>query len=135
MPSIIYGLKRMNVSKIIISNRSKERANELKNLFKDLQILNWGELTNFDMIINATTIGLEGNDKFELDFNKFGKNKFFYDVIYQPYKTNFYQVGNEEGNKFEDGLNMFIYQAQKAFHIWHNIKPNIDEELINFLKN
>ena len=135
VPSIIYGLKRMNVSKIIISNRSKERANELKNLFKDLQILNWGELTNFDMIINATTIGLEGNDKFELDFNKFGKNKFFYDVIYQPYKTNFYQVGNEEGNKFEDGLNMFIYQAQKAFHIWHNIKPNIDEELINFLKN
>ena len=30
---------------------------------------------------------------------------------------------------------MFLYQAQKAFNIWHNIEPDIDEETKNLLKN
>ena len=135
VPSIIYALKRMNTYKIFVSNRTKEKAEELKDLFTDLQIINWGELVNFDMIINATSLGLNEKDNFDQDFSQFGKNKFFYDIIYNPYKTNFFDVGNEKGNIYENGLNMFLYQAQKAFNIWHNIEPDINEEVINFLKN
>ena len=123
VPSIIYALKKMNASKIFVSNRTKEKAEDMQNQFDDLQILDWGELTNFDMIINATSIGLKENDKFEIDFSKIGKNKFFYDVIYEPHETNFFQAGNQKGNIFENGLNMFLYQAQKAFNIWHNVEP------------
>ena len=135
VPSIIYALKKMNASKIFVSNRTKEKAEDMQNQFDDLQILDWGKLTNFDMIINATSIGLKENDKFEIDFSKIGKNKFFYDVIYEPHETNFFQAGNQKGNTFENGLNMFLYQAQKAFKIWHNVEPEINEEVINFLKN
>ncbi len=135
VPSIIYALKKMNASKIFVSNRTKEKAEDMQNQFDDLQILDWGELTNFDMIINATSIGLKENDKFEIDFSKIGKNKFFYDVIYEPHETNFFQAGNQKGNTFENGLNMFLYQAQKAFNIWHNVEPEINEEVINFLKS
>ncbi len=135
VPSIIYALKRMNTSKIFVSNRTKEKAEELKDLFTDLQIINWGELVNFDMIINATSLGLNKKDEFDQNFSQFGKNKFFYDIIYDPYKTNFFHAGNEKGNVYENGLNMFLYQAQKAFNIWHNIEPDINEEVINFLKN
>ncbi len=135
VPSIIYALKKMNASKIFVSNRTKEKAEDMQNQFDDLQILDWGELINFDMIINATSIGLKENDKFEIDFSKIGKNKFFYDVIYEPHETNFFQTGNQKGNTFENGLNMFLYQAQKAFNIWHNVEPEINEEVINFLKN
>ena len=135
VPSIIYALKRMNAAKIIVSNRTKEKAEELKKLFKDLIILDWGELTDFDMIINATSIGLNEDDNFEIDFTKVGNNKFFYDVIYKPYKNKFFQAGNQNGNIFKNGLNMFLYQAQKAFYIWHKIEPIVDEEVINFLKN
>jgi len=28
---------------------------------------------------------------------------------------------------------MFIYQAQKAFFMWHNILPKVDDEIINLL--
>ena len=125
----------MNVDKIILSNRTREKAEELKKLFKDLIILDWGELTEFDMIINATSIGLNKNDNFEIDFSKVGNNKFFYDVIYKPYKNNFSKAGNQEGNLFKNGLNMFLYQAQKSFNIWHKIEPIIDEEVLNFLNN
>tara|TARA_B100000989_G_C19515914_1_gene461632 strand:- start:493 stop:1287 length:795 start_codon:yes stop_codon:yes gene_type:complete len=135
VPSIIYALKKMKASNIILSNRTKEKAEELKNLFKDIDILNWGDLTEFDMIINATSIGLKENENFKIDFSKVGKNKFFYDVIYKPYENNFFQAGNREGNTFENGLSMFLYQAQKAFNIWHNIEPIIDHELVKFLNS
>ena len=133
VPSIIYALKRMNAGKIIISNRTKEKAEGLKILFKDLTVLDWGDLVDFDMIINATSIGLKENDNFAIDFTKITKNKLFYDVIYDPYENNFFQAGNQEGNIFENGLNMFLYQAQKAFNIWHKIEPVIDEDVIKFL--
>ena len=87
------------------------------------------------MIINATSIGLKENDNFAIDFTKITKNKLFYDVIYDPYENNFFQAGNQEGNIFENGLNMFLYQAQKAFNIWHKIEPVIDEDVIKFLNN
>ena len=133
VPSIIYALKRMNAGNIIISNRTKEKAELLKDLFKDLSVLDWGDLVDFDMIINATSIGLKEKDNFEIDFTKISKNKFFYDVIYDPYENNFFQAGNQKGNIFENGLNMFLYQAQKAFNIWHKIEPVIDEDVIKFL--
>ena len=125
----------MNASKIFVSNRTKGKADELKDLFNDLTILDWGDLVDFDMIINATSIGLKKEDDFEHDFSQFGKNKFFYDVIYDPFETKFLNIGNQKGNNFENGLNMFLYQAQKAFNVWHNIEPDIDEETINLLKN
>ena len=89
VPSIIFALKKMNVSQIILSNRTKEKAENLKGLFKDLKIINWGEVPTFDMIINATSLGLNINDKINLDFSKTEKDKFFYDVIYNPSLTLF----------------------------------------------
>ena len=41
------------------------------------------------MIINATSIGLKKGEKLDIDLKKFGENKFFYDVIYNPKETNF----------------------------------------------
>ena len=62
VPSIIIALYRMKVSKITISNRTKEKAENLKNLFKNLEIVDWGDITDFDIIINATSIGLNKNE-------------------------------------------------------------------------
>ena len=131
--SIIYALEKMNASTIFISNRTKKKAEDLKFFFKNINILNWGELPEFDMIINATSLGLCKEDSFGLDFNQYKNNKLFYDVIYNPYKTDFYEAGNKEGNIFVNGLDMFLFQAQKAFKIWHNIKPEINEKIIKFL--
>ena len=48
-----------------------------------------GEIPNFDIIINATSLGLKKEDDMNLDFSSVGKNKFFYDIIYNPKETNF----------------------------------------------
>ncbi len=134
VPSIIFALNKMKVSSITISNRTRLKAEKLKNLFKNLTVIDWGEITNFDMIINATSLGLKVNDQINLDFSKVGNNKFFYDVIYNPSETKFLKEGKILGNKTENGKMMFIYQALGAFKIWHNIEPKIDIELINILE-
>ena len=135
VPSIIFSLLRMNVSKILLSNRTKKKADNLKQLFKEINVVEWGNLPDFDMIINATTLGLNENDKFGIDFSQTGQKKFFYDVIYAPFQTEFSEAGNAEGNLNENGLNMFLFQGQQAFNVWHKIKPEINQELIKFLKD
>ena len=62
---------------IYLSNRTKEKAEILKNLFEGTEVLEWGKLPDFDMIINATSLGLKQNDRFGIDFSKLGKNKYF----------------------------------------------------------
>tara|TARA_B100000787_G_C16052458_1_gene231893 strand:- start:42 stop:605 length:564 start_codon:yes stop_codon:yes gene_type:complete len=57
VPSIIIALKNMQVSKIYLSNRTKLKALEIKKLFPEIEIIEWGKVTNFDIIINATSIG------------------------------------------------------------------------------
>ena len=133
VPSIILALKNLGASKISLSNRTKEKAEDLKKIHSDLELVDWGVSTEFDMIINATSLGLKEDDKIELDFKKIESSKLFYDVIYNPNKTNFLLKGKELGNKIENGKMMFIFQAQLAFNIWHNILPKIDEETIELL--
>ena len=132
--SIILALIDMNVSNIIVTNRTKSKADNLKNLFKNVNIVEWGDIPDFDMIINATSLGLK-NEKINLDFSKIGKNKLFYDVIYNPAETNFLKEGKELGNKTENGSKMFMYQASEAFKLWHGIEPEVNFETLKLLKN
>ena len=131
--SIIFALIKMKVSKITISNRTIEKAETLKNLFSNIEIVEWGKIPKFDMIINATSLGLKKEDKIKLDFSSTQKNKFFYDVIYNPKETNFLKVGKKLGNTTLNGKMMFIYQAYSSFNIWHGIKPSINKDTVKLL--
>jgi len=131
--SIIFALEKMGTSHITLSNRTKLKAEYIKKNFPYIKVVNWGEFEEFDMIINATSLGLKYDDKIELNYEKFGNNKFFYDVIYNPKETNFLKKAKKLGNKIENGKMMFIYQAHQAFAIWHKILPVINEEAIKLL--
>ena len=133
VPSIIFALNKMKVSKIKISNRTKQKADNLKKLFNNIEIIEWGKVPSFDMIINATSIGLKKADHINLDFSLTSKNSFFYDVIYNPRETNFLKTGKNMGNITLNGKLMFIYQALSAFNIWHGIEPNVNEDVIKLI--
>ena len=135
VPSIIFALNKMKISKIKISNRTKDKAKNLKTFFKNIEIVEWGEVPNFDMIINATSLGLKKEDKINLDFSLISKNRFFYDVIYNPRETNFLKIGKSLGNITLNGKLMFIYQALSSFNIWHKLEPNVDQNVIKLLDN
>ena len=135
VPSIIFSLNKMGVSEITVSNRTVQKAENLKNQFNNLNILNWGEIPDFDVVINATSLGLKKEEDINIDFSDIGKNKLFYDVIYNPSETSFLKEGKKLGNRSENGKLMFIYQAHEAFKIWHGIEPNVDNKTIKLIEN
>ena len=133
VPSIIYALNKIKVHKIILSNRTKKKAENLLHLSNKVEVTDWGIIPDFDMIINATSVGLNDKDALDLDLSKVGKDKLFYDVIYNPKETIFLKNAKKSGNKIENGKRMFIHQAAISFKIWHNIEPEINEEVIKLL--
>ncbi|MDC2970765.1 shikimate dehydrogenase [Candidatus Pelagibacter sp.] len=132
VPSLIFALKKMNVLNITISNRTLQKAKNLKNIFKTVNVIEWGSLPEFDVVINATSLGLN-NEKINLDFSNFGKNKLFYDIIYNPSETDFLKKGKKFGNIAENGKLMFVYQAFEAFKLWHGIEPEINASTLKLL--
>ena len=134
VPSIIFALKNMHVQEITISNRTREKAENLRVLFNDIKILEWGNLTDFHMVINATSLGLN-NETINLDSSSSGNDKLFYDVIYNPQETRFLKMGKQLGYKTENGKTMFVYQASEAFKLWHGISPKINQKILKLLEN
>jgi len=133
VPSIIIALKKMQIKKIYLSNRTELKATELKKKFSEIEIVKWGDTLDVDIIINATSIGLKNEDEININYQQISKDKFFYDVIYNPSETNFLKNAKKHGGITRNGKMMFIYQAQKAFFIWHKVVPEIDNDTIKLL--
>ncbi len=128
--SLIYSLFNSGAGEITISNRTKTKSEAIKKIFTNIQIIDWGKVNEFDIIINATSLGLNSQDKIDLDYKKHN-NKLFYDIIYNPSETYFLKKAKEAGNQTENGRLMFIYQAKLAFELWHDQKVEIDKDVVN----
>ena len=138
-PSIILALLKSNILDISVTNRTYEKSLFLKNNFKRLNIVNWNDfskdLNKFDIIINATSLGLNMDDEFEKDFSNFKKDMIYIDTIYNPAETKLIKYFKSNKIKSFNGLNMFIYQGQKAFYLWNKINPEVDDNLLKLLES
>ena len=91
------------------------------------------EIRNFDIIINATSLGLKNGKDFNFNFENTRQNLIYIDTIYNPLETKTLKYLKEKDIKVFNGLDMFIYQGQKAFYLWNKINPEIDQKLIELL--
>ena len=136
-PSVIFALQKSRISNISIINRTHEKSIFLKKKFDFLNILNWSslkqEISNFDIIINATSLGLKNGEDFELSFDNVKNNMIYIDTIYNPLETKTLKYLKENKIKTFNGLDMFIYQGQKSFYLWNKINPEIDDKLVELL--
>ena len=135
VPSIITALENLSIGKIYIKNRTYEKLLGLKKTFTSINLLNWDQEINCDIIINATSLGLKPDDQINLNFDNLKNKIMFYDTIYNPPVTNFLKNAKEKGHVIINGKLMLILQAQKAFEIWTGIKPKIDEKFLNYLND
>jgi len=145
VPSVLEALNILKIGRVAISNRTKQKAEEIqKQWFERVrlqEVVNWGEkpkLHDPDIIINCTSLGLKADDHIKLDLKRykpklFIKKRLFYDVIYNPPITNFLRGAKKIGNNIENGKMMFIFQASAAFKSWHGVQPVIDDEVIRLL--
>ena len=132
-PSIIYALKRKGFEKVFISNRSLKKAEDIKNRFPFIKIIEWEKIDidaeDMDIIINATSLGLKNGDIFEQEFNNMKQNLIYYDVIYNPIETMMVKKFKKRNIQTFNGFEMFIYQGQKSFYLWNKVNPELDEDL------
>ena len=136
-PSVILSIKKSGIKNISITNRTNEKCIFLKKRFSFLNIISWAdlksEIKNFDIIINATSLGLKNGDDFNFNFSNTKEEAIYIDTIYNPLETKTFKYLKEEGRRAYNGLDMFIYQGQKSFYLWNKINPEIDDELIELL--
>ena len=135
--SVIFSLEKSKVRDISIINRTYEKSLFLKKKFNFLNILEWKslkqEISKFDIIINATSLGLKHGNDFEFNFENVKDNLIYIDTIYNPLETKTLKFLKENKIKTFNGLEMFIYQGQKSFYLWNKINPEIDDKLIDLL--
>ena len=138
-PSVILSVQKSGVKNISITNRTKEKCIFLKKKFNFLKILPYEDLEkdikNFDIIINATSLGLKNGEDFNFNFSNTKPDSIYIDTIYNPLETKTFKYLKEEGRRVFNGLDMFIYQGQKSFYLWNKINPEIDNELIELLNS
>ena len=127
-PSVVLSLQKSGVQKISITNRTREKCIFLKNKFKDLKIVEWEklqeEIKNFDIIINATSLGVKGSNDFNFNFDPTKNNLIYIDTIYNPLETKTLRYLKKMDIKVFNGLNM-LYQGQKAFYFGIKLTPKL----------
>ena len=137
-PSVVLSIQKSGIKHISITNRTNEKCIFLKKKFNFLNILPWAdiqaEIKNFDIIINATSLGLKNGQDFDFIFDT-KKEVIYIDTIYNPLETKTLKYLKEEGKRVFNGLDMFIYQGQKSFYLWNKINPEIDDGLLDLLKS
>jgi shikimate dehydrogenase len=137
--SIILALIQKGVEKIYITNRTFSKLKAFKKKFKKvIYPIKWNDrykvFGDSQILINVTSLGMVGQKDLKFDFNIFDKKINVVDIIYNPENTRFLKDARKNGHKIFTGLDMFIYQAQKAFCIWNKKNPEITKEIYKKLR-
>jgi len=131
--SVIYALRKKGIKQIFVSNRTIKKAEDIKKKFPSITIVKWENIElvaeSMDIIINATSLGLDNKNNFEQEFKKVKPNLVYYDIIYNPEETMMIKKFKKRNIETYNGLEMFIYQGQKSFFLWNKTNPELDKEL------
>lgn len=105
------------------------RAKFPEVIFNVYQIQNIRSLAHASIVVNATPIGMKGYlaDQMPLeraDLDKLNPETLIYDIVYNPVKTILIQEAQKRGLKTIGGLDMLIYQAERAIEIWTGKTPD-----------
>ena len=137
--SIILALIKKGVRKIYITNRTFSKLKVFKQRFKGMIFpIRWNEYLNafreVQILINVSSLGMQGQKDLKFDFSIFNKKINVVDIVYNPENTKFLRDARRYGHKAFSGLDMFVYQAQKAFYIWNKKKPKITNDIYKKLR-
>jgi len=121
---------------IRLCNRTHAKAEQLAakiNHVKKVEIIAWQErheaLADTQLLIQTTSLGMRGQPPLDLNLDALPPSASVADIVYQPLRTPLLQQAYARGNKIIDGLGMLLYQAQIAFELWFDIKPEITPTL------
>ena len=138
--SVMSSLFAEQPERLVISNRSNERAQQLVAQFAEftgLEALSLDHLSGevFDLVINGTSASLSGQMP-TLPDAILGAHACCYDMAYGDTDTVFVTWGKQHGAELAlDGLGMLVEQAAESFFIWRGVRPDTRPVLEMLKKN
>ena len=131
---------REKAFEIRIINRNREKAERIRDVLSSrIKIYDWNDyskaLRDASTVVNTTSLGNIGFEKFSIDLKGVRKNGVAIDLVYNPLKTSFMKKAEKENLNVINGLDMLIYQAKKGFQKWFNKTPTYTPELKKLIEN
>jgi shikimate dehydrogenase len=136
--AVCHALIKEGFAEIMLTNRTQEKADALAAHFAGrIQVRAWDLrnqlLEGADLLVNATSLGMEGHAPLPLSLDALPKTAVVTDIVYTPLVTPLLKAAKDRGNPVVDGLGMLIHQAVPAFKAWFGVNPDITPELRNHL--
>ena len=132
--AVIHGLVERGVGRILLVNRSSERAVELAASFAGtVRARAWQEVAELvaecDLIVNTTSLGMHGQPPLEIDLSALRPGTIVDDIVYVPLETPLLAEARRRGGIPVDGLGMLLHQAVPGFERWFGVRPQVTAEL------
>jgi shikimate dehydrogenase len=129
--AVIAALLEVGVPEIMISNRTRVRAEALQTEFgKSLIVVDWVQAGNMmedaATVVNTTSLGMLGKPPLRVPLDGLRKGTLVTDIVYAPLKTQLLIEAEEMGCATVDGLGMLLHQAVPAFERWFGVRPVVD---------
>lgn len=130
----LYGLINSDIEKIILTNRTKEKAQTLQKDFGNvIEVVDWSEKENqnlkTDLLVNTTSLGMINNPPLEFDCDGLKEGAVVYDIVYNPLHTALLKNAKSKKYQIVTGIGMLLYQAAPAFKLWSDVAPSVTPEL------
>lgn len=130
--AIVYALASMGIPKIVVVNRTFDRAFELASSLGAIAAP-WEErnflVPNADLIVNTTSLGMAGQPALDLDLSSARAGTIVADIVYMPLETPLLRAARDKGLIAVEGAGMLLHQARPGFERWFGVRPDVDEEL------
>ena len=131
---VLYGLIRAGVPKILVANRTLERARDLARDFAPhVEAIAFSDaadaLADCALLVNTTSLGMTGQPPLDLKLDALPADALVTDIVYAPLVTPLLDGAMKRGNRTVDGLGMLLHQAVPGFEAWFGIRPDVTQAL------
>ncbi len=130
--AVISALADSGVPEILLSNRTRTRADHLKEEFgQRITVVDWVQAGNVieeaELIVNTTSLGMTGQSELRVPLDGLQPGSVVTDLVYAPLKTRLLAEAEDAGCTTVDGLGMLLHQAVPGFERWFGVKPEVDD--------
>lgn len=130
--AIIASLLDVGVPEIRLSNRTRARADALRDAFGNrVQVYDWIKAGNLiegaATVVNTTSLGMVGKKELRVPLDALAPGMLVTDLVYTPLQTRLLKEAEAKGCQAVDGLGMLLHQAVPGFERWFGTRPEVDE--------
>jgi shikimate dehydrogenase len=136
--AVVYALYQLGVRRIVIGNRTRDRAEAFKKDAAKLEgleitVADWASVMDHGkgagILVNTTALGMTGQGALDVELSKLNPAAVVSDIVYRPLRTPLLIAAEARGHLIVEGLGMLLHQAAPAFEAWFGVLPSVTPEL------